>query len=61
MSGRYLVGVGAAFLAVAIWLGVLAYKDATERAERIARQFVEACEAAGGKPAWNYKHWECLK
>lgn len=34
---------------------------AQESSRETSETFKQACEATGGKPVWNFKHWECLK
>lgn len=55
------IGVVAAGIVSLGYLFVLGYQGAKEHTERISREFVKTCESTGGKPVWNYKHWECLK
>jgi hypothetical protein len=41
--------------------GIAMFRDLEKRSKHTADTFKSACESTGGRPAWNMKHWECLK
>ena len=49
-------------IVVSLLLGFVAlYREAEASKRETTEAFKRACESTGGKAAWNFKYWECLK
>jgi hypothetical protein len=57
MRQAIFLGTVAGILAAFIIGGV----NLAARSQQTSEDFRLACESTGGKAAWNFKHWECLK
>ena len=56
-----LYGAIASILVAFILAGVAAFRQVKETSLQREEAYKLACESTGGKIAWNFKHWECLK
>jgi hypothetical protein len=61
MKQAALIGAVAGILVSFILMGVAGFREIKETSLRRAEAYKLACESTGGKVAWNFKYWECLK
>ena len=54
-------GTVAAIMAALVLGFVALFKEAEASKRQTTEAFKLACESTGGKAAWNFKYWECLK